>query len=69
MKRTKIIATYGPATASPTKISKLVEAGVNIFRINCSHGRTEDFVKATNIIRKGTEKSRYPVALLFDISG
>ena len=69
MKKTKIIATYGPAIASRQRIAELVEAGVNIFRVNCSHGTREDFMAAVQIIRKGVRKGRYPVGILFDICG
>jgi len=69
MKKTKIVATFGPAIASPPMIAKLAGAGVNLFRINCSHGTTADFVKASALIRKGTRSARFPVGLLFDISG
>lgn len=69
MKKTRIIATYGPSIASAKKVSQLIEAGVNLFRINCSHGTTADFLKAARIIREGSKKSRYPVGLIMDISG
>ncbi|NOY89470.1 MAG: pyruvate kinase [FCB group bacterium] len=69
MKRTKIIATYGPAIASPSKLKLLIDAGVNLFRINCSHGKTNDFVKASDIITKAKSQSRFPIGLLLDISG
>lgn len=69
MKKTRIIATYGPSIASAKKVSLLIEAGVNLFRINCSHGTTADFLKAARIIRDGSKKSRYPVGLIMDISG
>lgn len=69
MKRTKILATYGPAVASPSKIARLITTGVNAFRVNCSHGGTEDFLAAARIIGEGISKARYPVGLLFDISG
>ncbi|KAA3630827.1 MAG: pyruvate kinase [Calditrichaeota bacterium] len=69
MKKTKIIATYGPAVSSGTKVKQLVDAGVNLFRINCSHGKREDFLKAVKIIRQGTKSARFPVGILFDISG
>ncbi|MBD3403876.1 pyruvate kinase [candidate division GN15 bacterium] len=69
MKRTKILATYGPGIASPSKVSRLVNAGVNAFRVNCSHGRTEDFLAAARIIGEGIAKARYPTGLLFDIAG
>jgi len=69
MKKTKILVTYGPAVASAKKIQNLVEAGANAFRINCSHGITSDFLKAARIIRQGAKDARYPVGLVFDISG
>jgi len=69
MKKTKIIATFGPAVNTKTKIRKLVSEGVNLLRINCSHGATEDFLAAARLIREATGDARYPVGLLFDISG
>lgn len=69
LKKTKIIATYGPAIASSSKVRQLVDAGVNVFRVNCSHGTTADFKKAVNVIRKGISKAEFPVGILFDISG
>ncbi len=70
MKKTKIIATYGPAIADKTKISNLIKNGVNLFRINCSHGQEADFKKSVSIIRQGIKiREGDPVGILFDISG
>ncbi|PWB71683.1 pyruvate kinase [candidate division GN15 bacterium] len=69
MDHTKILATYGPAVASSDKITKAIKAGANGFRVNCSHGTTEDFEQAVRIIRKGTGSTPYPISILFDISG
>ncbi len=69
MKKTKIIATYGPAISSPSNIRRLVAAGVNLFRINCSYGQTKDFLEAAEVIRAGTKQAVFPVGMLFDISG
>jgi len=69
VKSTKIVATYGPSIASEKKISELIEAGVNLFRINCSHGQAEDFKKAVKVIKGGSSSAKYPVALLFDLGG
>lgn len=69
MKRTKILATYGPAVGSPRRLSQLISAGVNAFRINCSHGTEAEWKKAAVDIRKAAAKSPYPIGVLFDISG
>ncbi len=69
MKKTKIIATYGPAIANSSKVRQLADAGVNVFRVNCSHGTADDFKKSVSIIRRGIAKAKFPVGILFDISG
>lgn len=69
MKKTKILATFGPAVDSPATVRALVEAGVNAFRVNCSHGDAASFKHAVGVIRRGLTRCRYPVGLLFDISG
>lgn len=69
MKHTKILATYGPAIAGMERVQALVEAGVNLFRINCSHGKTEDFRQAARQIHEATAGAKFPIGLLFDISG
>lgn len=69
MRKTKIVATFGPSTATEDKLRQLIGAGVNIFRVNCSHGRTEDFRRAARLIRKAAGGAGFPVAILMDISG
>lgn len=69
MKKTKIIATFGPAIQDKKKLLKLVECGVNLFRINCSHGNKADFNKAVRLIRSSLKETTFPVGILFDISG
>lgn len=69
MKKTKILATYGPAIAKPSLIRQVVEAGANLIRINCSHGSRPDYEAAVRIVRHGIKGHRFPVGLLFDISG
>ena len=69
MKRTKIVATYGPSVARPALVKELVRAGVNAIRVNCAHGGTRDFLTAARIIREGCKGAAWPVGLLFDIAG
>ena len=69
MKHTKILATYGPSIQSVDLLRKLIAAGVNAFRVNCSHGEKDDFVKAARVIREASIDSQFPIGLLFDISG
>lgn len=69
MKRTKVLATYGPATARAADLKRLIKSGVNAFRVNCSHGATPDFLAAARNIRAAAKDSQWPVGLLFDIAG
>lgn len=68
-KHTKILATFGPAVASAAQVRRLVKAGVNAFRVNCSHGSRSEFEAAVAVIRKGTSGAPFPVGIMFDISG
>ena len=67
--RTKVIATIGPASESPETVSRLIEAGVNIFRFNFSHGTFEEHGERLAIVRKAAEALGRPVACLGDLSG
>lgn len=69
MARTKIIATLGPATADKTIIERLILLGVNVFRLNFSHGDYDFHAKLINDARSAAEKLNRPIALLQDISG
>ncbi len=68
-KRTKILATLGPATNSPEKITELIDAGVNGFRLNFSHGSYEERLDQFQWIRDASEKAARPVAILQDLQG
>lgn len=68
-KRTKIVCTIGPATASPKSISALIQAGMNMARLNFSHGTWDDHSKMLRIIRKEAEKLGEPVAIMQDLQG
>jgi pyruvate kinase len=66
---TKIVATLGPATATESKITDLFKAGVDVFRLNFSHGTHEDHRSTYRIIRKLELKMDRPVAVMADLQG
>ena len=68
-KRTKILATLGPATNSPEKIKQLIEAGANGFRLNFSHGSYEERLDQINWIRDASAEVGRTVAILQDLQG
>ncbi len=68
-KRTKILATIGPATNSAEKIEEVIMAGVNGCRLNCSHGSNEERDQQIKWIREAAEKKGRSVAILQDLQG
>jgi len=68
-KRTKIIATIGPATNTYETIHKLIKAGVNGVRLNFSHGTHEEYATYIPWIRKASEALGKPVAIIQDLQG
>lgn len=68
-KRAKILATLGPATNSYEAIEQLIQAGVNGFRLNFSHGSYEERDQQIAWIREASRKAGKPVAVLQDIQG
>jgi pyruvate kinase len=69
MIRTKIVATLGPASSSPEVIGALVRAGLNMARINMSHGTHEEHRETVLAVRRAAEEVGRPVALLVDLAG
>lgn len=67
--KTKIVATVGPACSSPEKLLNLVREGVDIFRLNFSHGTHEDHQKVINNITEIIEKYNVPIGILADLQG
>ena len=61
MNRTKIICTIGPASNSEEKIEALIHAGMNVARLNFSHGTHEDHLAVAKKIRKVSEKLQNPL--------
>ncbi|HRG81517.1 MAG TPA: pyruvate kinase [Chitinophagaceae bacterium] len=68
-KRTKIVATVGPACDTYEKLLELVKAGVNVFRLNFSHGNYEDKSKIIAHIRQINRNEPYNIAILADLQG
>ncbi|MBC7904569.1 MAG: pyruvate kinase [Gemmatimonadaceae bacterium] len=67
--RTKIVATVGPACDTYDKLLELVKAGVNVFRLNFSHGSHEDKLKIIEHIRNINSTEPYNIAILGDLQG
>lgn len=67
--RTKIVATVGPACDTYEKLLDLVKAGVNVFRLNFSHGTHEDKLKIIDYVRQINKTEPYNIALLGDLQG
>jgi pyruvate kinase len=68
-RNTKIVATLGPASNTPEMIEALHSAGVNMFRLNFSHGKTADHAAVVGHIRSLEKKTSRPVAILADLQG
>jgi pyruvate kinase len=68
-KKTKIVATLGPACSSKEVIKNMIDAGVNVFRINFSHADYADVTERINIIRELNEEFGYTTSILADLQG
>jgi len=68
-RNTKIVATVGPASSSPDMIQKLIKAGVDIFRLNFSHGDNSQKLELIRVIRQVSEKVGRQVGILGDLQG
>jgi pyruvate kinase len=69
MRKTKIIATLGPATSSKAVLKEIIQKGVNICRINCSHGSYEDHKAVIDRIREINDELNTHVGILVDLQG
>ena len=67
--RTKIVATVGPACDTYDKLLELVKCGVNVFRLNFSHGAHEDKLQIIEFIRQMNKTEPYNIAILGDLQG
>jgi pyruvate kinase len=68
-RRTKIVCTLGPASWSPERIDALIEAGMDVARINFSHGELERHAETIRNVREASKRAGRPVAVLGDLQG
>ncbi len=68
-RRTKIVATLGPATSTPEAIEAIIQAGVDVVRLNFSHGEGRDHLERARLVRELARKNDRFVALLADLQG
>ncbi|MEP4888764.1 MAG: pyruvate kinase [Aliiglaciecola sp.] len=69
LRRTKILATLGPATDTPETIEGIIKAGANVVRMNFSHGTAEDHINRAKIVRDVAKKLGKYIAILGDLQG
>ena len=69
MKKTKIVATIGPTSESEEMLEKLFQAGVNVCRLNFSHGDHNEHQKRIDAIKRVRERMNLPIALMLDTKG
>jgi len=69
VRKTKIICTLGPASGTPEILCKLIENGMNVVRLNFSHGSHEEHNVKVNHVKKIRKEMGRPIALLADTKG
>ena len=69
MRRTKIVATIGPASREPEVLARMVEAGMDVARLNYSHGTLDEHAETAARVRAAAARVGRPVALLQDLPG
>ncbi|NMG65037.1 pyruvate kinase [Azoarcus indigens] len=68
-RHTKIVATLGPASSDPQVLERMVHAGIDVVRMNFSHGKAEDHIARANLIREAAALAGRPVGILADLQG
>jgi len=69
IRRTKIVATLGPACRSPKILARMIESGVNVVRINFSHGTRKEHIKSVKLVRELAQKAGTTIGVLADLQG
>ncbi|MDP2262116.1 MAG: pyruvate kinase [Hydrogenophaga sp.] len=66
---TKIVATLGPASSDPELLEKMIRAGVNVVRLNFSHGTAQDHIDRANLVREAAQRAGREVGIMADLQG
>ncbi|MDO5625545.1 MAG: pyruvate kinase [Pseudomonadota bacterium] len=66
---TKIVATLGPASSDPAMLEEMVRAGVNVVRLNFSHGTAQDHIERARLVREAGERAGREIAIMADLQG
>ena len=66
---TKIVATLGPASSDPALLEAMIRAGVNVVRLNFSHGTAQDHIDRANLVREAAQRAGREVGIMADLQG
>ncbi|MBX9833062.1 MAG: pyruvate kinase [Burkholderiaceae bacterium] len=66
---TKIVATLGPASSDPALLEEMIRAGVNVVRLNFSHGKAQDHIDRARLVREAAQRAGREVAIMADLQG
>jgi pyruvate kinase len=66
---TKIVATLGPASSDPALLEQMIRAGVNVVRLNFSHGKAQDHIDRARLVREAAQRVGREVAIMADLQG
>jgi len=69
MRRTKIVATIGPASREPDTLARMMQAGMDVARLNYSHGTLDEHAETVSRVRDAANRTGHPVAILQDLPG
>jgi len=66
---TKIVATLGPASSDPVLLEQMIRAGVNVVRLNFSHGKAQDHIERAKLVREAAQRAGREVGIMVDLQG
>ena len=66
---TKIVATLGPASSDPAMLEAMIRAGVNVVRLNFSHGKAQDHIDRARLVREAAHRAGREVGVMADLQG